>query len=173
MCECLPGRTYGQTARVDLIDTFGPHAFLFRRLTWNPQLSTFSRFTANSWMYILNIVLLICQMCVGPSQEVAIVVFAWRPSPAGLRLSVYRIVSQSIVNRSGLKHPVYFLNFLFPSPILWSLSVCVNDPASSSSSSVFRICAIKKKMWFWVLYFIQWKLYGCHRCCILYKYLYF
>lgn len=28
----------------------------------------------------------------------------------------------------------------------------------------FRICAIKV---FWVLYFAQGKLYGCHRCCIL------
>lgn len=55
------------------------------------------------------------------------------------------------------------LSFQFPVVFFFLCAKLVLDELAYDGLS-FRICAIKV---FWVLYFAQGKLYGCHKCCIL------
>lgn len=105
-----------------------------------------SLFTANSWMYILNMVLLICQISVHVTghcdRSVCMASFSSRL--CSLRSSVCGIVNLSIVNLSGSEASGVFSEMFFFCHPFCEASVCINGPASSSSSSsVFRICAIR------------------------------
>lgn len=106
-----------------------------------------------SWMYILYIVDLpnLCSV----SQILLLIV--------GMFTKNICSCSNQRLFTSGF----FFFFFVCLSPRFFLLSSSVRFSIRwtyASDGLSFRKCAIKV---FWVLYFAQGKLYGCHRCCIL------